>query len=82
MPRIDANLPPLPALRAFAAAARLGSLSHAAEELHVSKSAISHQIRALEACLGSALFHRGGTTRRAEPTFAGQMLLKAVVDAM
>ncbi len=82
MPLIDANLPPLPALRAFAGGALLGSLSHASEELHVSKSAISHQIRALEASLGTALLKRGGTTRRAEPTYAGQMLLKAVEDAL
>jgi LysR family glycine cleavage system transcriptional activator len=82
MPRIDANLPPLPALRAFAAAARLGSLSHAAEELHVSKSAISHQIRALEASLGTSLLKRGGTVTRAEPTYAGQVLLKAVEESL
>jgi LysR family glycine cleavage system transcriptional activator len=82
MPRIDANIPPLPALRAFAAAARLGSLSHAAEELHVSKSAISHQIRALEANLGTSLLRRGGTTTRAEPTYPGQLLLKAVEDSL
>jgi LysR family glycine cleavage system transcriptional activator len=78
----DSNVPPLAALRAFAAAARLGSLSHAAEHLHVSKSAISHQIRALEASLGTTLLKRGGTTRRAEPTSAGQLLLKAVEDAL
>jgi LysR family glycine cleavage system transcriptional activator len=82
MPRIDANIPPLPALRAFAAAARLGSLSHAAAELHVSKSAISHQIRALEASLGTPLLRRGGTTTRAEPTTAGQLLLKAVEESL
>ena len=82
MPRIEANLPPLPALRAFAATARLGSLSHAAEELHVSKSAISHQIRALEASLGATLLKRGGTTTRAEPTAAGHVLLKAVEEAL
>jgi LysR family glycine cleavage system transcriptional activator len=82
MPRIDANLPPIPALRAFAAAARLGSLSHAAEELHVSKSAISHQIRALEASLGATLLKRGGTTSRAAPTAEGQVLLKAVEESL
>jgi LysR family glycine cleavage system transcriptional activator len=82
MPRIEANLPPLAALRAFAAAARLGSLSHAAEELHVSKSAISHQIRGLEANLVTTLLRRGGTTTRAEPTYAGQLLLKSVEEAL
>ena len=82
MPRIDANLPPLPALRAFAATARLGSLSHAAAELNVSKSAISHQIRALEDSLGAVLLKRGGTTVRAAPTAEGQVLLRAVEEAL
>lgn len=50
--------PPLPALHAFEAAARLGSFAAAAEELHLSQSAISQRIRALEAHLGSALFER------------------------
>ncbi|PTT36229.1 LysR family transcriptional regulator, partial [Stenotrophomonas sp. HMWF022] len=40
--------PPLNALRGFEAAARLGSFHRAAEELHLSQSAISQQIRGLE----------------------------------
>ena len=40
-------LPPLNALRAFDAAARQLSLSAAAQELHVTHSAVSHQIRQL-----------------------------------
>ena len=52
------HLPPLSALRAFEAAARLKSFSKAADELHVTPAAISHQIHALEADLGIRLFHR------------------------
>ncbi|GGX89313.1 DNA-binding transcriptional activator GcvA [Litchfieldella qijiaojingensis] len=51
-------LPPLATLRAFEAAARLGSFSIAAEELHVTAAAISHRIKALEASLGIRLFDR------------------------
>jgi LysR family glycine cleavage system transcriptional activator len=56
------RLPSLTQLRAFEAAARLGSFKAAAEELHVTQAAISHQIKALEHDLGRALFRRG--TRR------------------
>lgn len=51
-------LPPLNALRAFEAAARHLSLRTAAEELHVTSPAISHQIKALEEYLGFAVFER------------------------
>lgn len=52
------RLPPLNALRAFEAAARLGSFKDAALELSVSQSAISHQVRGLESWLGVELFER------------------------
>jgi LysR family glycine cleavage system transcriptional activator len=52
------RLPPFPAVRAFEAAARRGSFKDAAEELHVTQPAISHQIKRLEEFLGAALFHR------------------------
>jgi LysR family glycine cleavage system transcriptional activator len=52
------RIPPLAALRAFAAVARQGSFARAAETLHVSTSAVSHQIRGLEAALGTALLQR------------------------
>lgn len=74
--------PPLAALRAFEAVARLGSLSRAAAELHVTKSAVSHQLRALEADLGVPLLRRGGTVRRAETTEAGAGLLASVQQAL
>lgn len=48
----------LPALRAFEAAGRLGSFRDAAAELHLSSSAVSHAIVALERSLGIALFER------------------------
>jgi LysR family transcriptional regulator, glycine cleavage system transcriptional activator len=51
-------LPPLNALRAFEAAARLLSFTRAAQELHVTQTAISHQMRNLEAHLGVRLFVR------------------------
>ena len=54
------NLPPLPALRAFEAVARLGSVVQAADELHVTHGAVSQQVRALETHLGLALFTRHG----------------------
>ena len=54
------GLPPLNALRAFEAAARLNSISQAAEELHVTHGAVSRQVRALEEHLGVALFSKDG----------------------
>ena len=75
MPDLPTHTPPLAALRAFEAVARLGSLSRAAVELNVTKSAVSHQLRALESDLGATLLHRGGTLRRAQVTEAGATLL-------
>ena len=51
-------LPPLGMLRAFEAAARLASFSRAADELHVTHAAVSHQIRLLEEWFGRPLFIR------------------------
>jgi LysR family glycine cleavage system transcriptional activator len=79
---LPSRLPPLAALRAFEAVARLGSLSRAAGELSVTKSAVSHQLRLLEADLGAVLLRRGGTTRRAETTEAGADLLSSVQQAL
>lgn len=55
MPR---RLPPLNALRAFEASARLGTFVAAAAELHVSAAAISQQVRRLERYLDTTLFQR------------------------
>lgn len=57
MPR---RLPPLNALRAFEAAARHLSFTNAADELHVTQGAISHQVKQLEEWLGLKLFERRG----------------------
>src|SRR5215469_11767866 len=71
MPR--PRLPPLNAIKAFEAAARLGSFARAAEELNVTHGAVSRQIRLLEDWLGTGLFLR--TSRNAVPTRAGADLL-------
>jgi LysR family glycine cleavage system transcriptional activator len=52
------RLPPLNALKAFEAAARLGSFTRAGEELHVSPGAISRHVKLLEQHLGTPLFRR------------------------
>ena len=72
------NLPPLNALRAFEAAARHLSFTKAAEELHVTPAAISHQIKALEEQLGVPLFRR--LTRALRLTEAGQTALPPMKD--
>lgn len=51
-------LPSLNGMRAFEAAARLGSVKDAAEELHLTPSAVSRHIRSLETNLGQELFER------------------------
>ncbi|WP_191486866.1 LysR substrate-binding domain-containing protein [Pseudomonas sp. FEN] len=53
-------LPPLTCLRSFEATARLGSVTLAAQELHVTHSAISQQIKVLEEIVGLTLFVREG----------------------
>jgi DNA-binding transcriptional LysR family regulator len=70
---------PLTALRAFDAAARLGSFRAAAEALSLTPSAVSHQIRALEHRLGTVLFDR--SRHRAALTVAGQRLHAATGSA-
>ncbi len=75
------RIPPLAALRAFAAVARHGSFARAALALHVSTSAVSHQIRGLEATLGTRLLTRarnGAGHTQTAVTAEGQSLLSAV----
>ncbi len=69
---------PLTALRAFETAARTGSVRRAADALHVTPSAVSHQLRALEETLGVALFRRAN--RRLVLTEAGQVLLPGLTE--
>lgn len=64
--------PPFTALRAFEAAARLSSFTSAAEELHLTPSAVSHQIKQLESYFGKPLFIRH--SRHIEVTSTGQRL--------
>ena len=71
MPR-HRRLPPLAALRAFEVAARHLSFRRAADELAVTPTAISHQIRLLEETLGMTLFVR--QVRRVTLTDAGRRL--------
>ena len=52
------RLPPLRALRAFEAASRLGSFARAAQELFVTQTAVSHQIKLLEEHVGGLVFER------------------------
>lgn len=73
------SLPSLNALRAFEAAARHLSFKAAAEELNVSQSAISHQIKALEQSLGISLFSR--LPREVELTLNGQHFYPILRDA-
>lgn len=75
-----AKLPPLTSLRAFEAAARLGSFSRAAEEISVTHSAVSHQVRALERALGTPLFQRNG--KRVALTAAGRNFAERVGAAL
>lgn len=63
------TLPPIELLRAFEACARHLSVSRAAEELHLTQSAVSRQVAALEALLELKLFRR--IHRRLTPTLAG-----------
>lgn len=74
------RLPPLSALRAFEAAARLGSFRGAAEELNVTPTAVSHQIRGLEDHCGRALFRRH--PRPIALTPAGEALFPVLRDGM
>lgn len=74
------HLPPLHSVRAFEAAARHLSFNRAAGELHVTPSAVSHQIRTLEEYLGAKLFDR--LTRRVILTREGQAFLPAVQSAL
>jgi LysR family glycine cleavage system transcriptional activator len=73
------EMPPLNALRAFAAAARHLSATKAAAELHVTLGAVSHQLRALEEFLGIELFVRGH--RQLTLTPAGEQYFLAVSAA-
>jgi len=73
------DMPPFAALRAFEAVARTASVKAAALELHVTASAVSHQIQNLESDLGLRLFHR--LNRRLVLTDAGEVYRSRVQPA-
>ena len=72
--------PSLDALRIFVVAARHMSFTNAANELHLTQSAVSHRIRALEEELGFALFER--LTRRLGLTAQGRTLARKLEQAI
>jgi LysR family glycine cleavage system transcriptional activator len=71
---------PLTALRTFEVAARHGSFTRAAEELHVTQGAVSRQVKALEATLGVNLFERNG--RALALSIEGRILAGAATGAL
>ncbi|WP_035058329.1 LysR substrate-binding domain-containing protein [Andreprevotia chitinilytica] len=73
-------LPSLNALRAFEAAARLGRMTAAADELAVTPGAISRQVRQLESALGAQLFE--GSKNKPQLTAAAKTLLPALSQAL
>lgn len=73
------RLPSLNALRTFEAAGRALSFTKAAAELHVTPTAVSHQIRSLEEWLGTKLFER--STRSVRLSEAGERYLPSVQAA-
>ena len=77
------TLPPLSAIRSFEAAARHLSFKDAAEELNVTQSAVSHQVRGLEEFLGRSLFFRaaaGVTLTTAGEDYFGD--LSSILDQL
>ena len=70
----------LPALAAFESAARHQNFAHAAEELHLTASAVSHHVRKLESRLGVVLFQRHA--RGVSLTAAGRQLADAAGSAL
>ena len=73
------RLPPLPAIRAFEAAARHESFTAAAAELGLTQAAVSYQVKALEERLGAPLFLRERGRARLSPL--GQRLLPTLSQA-
>lgn len=73
-------LPPMTALRAFEAAARLGSFTLAADELFVTQGAVSRQIRLLEDLLNVRLFERA--QQRVKLTAAGEYYAHQIAETL
>jgi len=75
----SASLPALAAIRVFDAAARLGSFTRAAAELHMTQAAVSYQIKLLEEQIGAPMFRR--VARGVVLTELGEQLAPAVTGA-
>src|SRR3546814_17873272 len=78
-PRMNPQLPPLNPLRVFESAARHLSFTRAAQELHITQGAVSHQVKALEAWLGFSLFER--RARQLQLTRGGALYAAALSGA-
>lgn len=76
----DHRLPPLNAVRAFDAAARLGSYVEASKALHVTQPAIGRHVKLLEEWLGIQLFER--TSRGVTLTLAGEKYHRKIATAL
>ncbi|RJF92534.1 LysR family transcriptional regulator [Noviherbaspirillum saxi] len=70
----------LRSMRSFVAVASAGSISRAAEHLHIAQPALSLQIKNIEEHLGAQLFER--TTKGVTPTAAGQRFLVHIIDIL
>ncbi len=75
-----ADIPPLAAIRVFEAVARLSNLSRAADELNMTQSAVSYQIKQLEAFAGGPLFNR--LARGVELNARGAFVAPAVTRSL
>ncbi len=76
----DVRLPPLAAIQAFEAAARLGSFERASAELFITASAVGKRVAALEAMTGASLLVRGARGLTLSP--AGKEYLEQVREAL
>jgi LysR family glycine cleavage system transcriptional activator len=74
------DLPPLAAIRVFEAVARLQNLSRAAEDLNMTQSAVSYQIKQLESYAGAPLFTR--LARGVELNARGKLVAPAVARSL
>lgn len=73
-------LPPMHTLRTFEAVSRLRGFASAADELHLTASAVSHQIRAIESFYGAKLFQRSRNDVALTPS--GELLLGVVLELL
>ncbi len=76
---LDHPMPSLAAIRAFEAAARLGSFTKAGRELGTSSASVSYHVRQLEAQIGVSLFHRH--PHRVALTEAGEAIAREATNA-